>query len=122
MVYDLLWSTVTVDHSTALLIAQGEHYVCVPSGYTAVQKEAIAELAKKDKEDKKEAEKNNQAARLWITGIEAVNRTLGSEGILGEPRAFSGVGRVFDLSATPFFLKGSGYAEGTLFPWTMSDF
>jgi len=33
-----------------------------------------------------------------------------------------GVARVFDLSATPFFLSGSGYAEGTLFPWTMSDF
>jgi len=29
---------------------------------------------------------------------------------------------VLDLSATPFFLSGSGYAEGTLFPWTMSDF
>ena len=29
---------------------------------------------------------------------------------------------VFDLSATPFFLRGSGYAEGTLFPWTVSDF
>ncbi len=27
-----------------------------------------------------------------------------------------------DLSATPFFLSGSGYVEGTLFPWTMSDF
>jgi type III restriction enzyme len=33
-----------------------------------------------------------------------------------------GVARVMDLSATPFFLRGSGYAEGTLFPWTMSDF
>ena len=29
---------------------------------------------------------------------------------------------MIDLSATPFFLRGSGYAEGTLFPWTMSDF
>jgi type III restriction enzyme len=37
-----------------------------------------------------------------------------------EPQA--GRRRVFDLSATPFFLRGSGYAEGTLFPWTMSDF
>jgi hypothetical protein len=27
-----------------------------------------------------------------------------------------------DHVATPFFLRGSGYAEGTLFPWTMSDF
>ena len=33
-----------------------------------------------------------------------------------------GRSRVIDLSATPFFLSGSGYAEGTLFPWTMSDF
>ncbi len=60
-------------------------------------------------DDRKEAEKNNEAARLWISGLEAVNRKLG-------------VARVIDLSATPFFLSGSGYAEGTLFPWTMSDF
>lgn len=33
-----------------------------------------------------------------------------------------GISRVIDLSATPFFLSGSGYVEGTLFPWTMSDF
>src|SRR5206468_2617748 len=26
------------------------------------------------------------------------------------------------LSATPFFLRGSGYSEGTLFPWVVSDF
>jgi type III restriction enzyme len=60
-------------------------------------------------DDRKEAEKNNEAARLWISGLEAVNRKLG-------------VAQVIDLSATPFFLRGSGYAEGTLFPWTMSDF
>jgi len=60
-------------------------------------------------DEKKEAEKNREAARLWISGLEAVNRKLG-------------LSRVFDLSATPFFLRGSGYAEGTLFPWTMSDF
>jgi type III restriction enzyme len=51
-------------------------------------------------DEKKEAEKNNEAARLWISGLEAVNRKLG-------------VARVMDLSATPFFLSGSGYAEGT---------
>src|SRR5262245_48387623 len=60
-------------------------------------------------DERKEAEKNNEAARLWVSGLEAVNRTLG-------------LARVLDLSATPFFLRGSGYAEGTLFPWTMSDF
>ncbi len=60
-------------------------------------------------DDRKEAEKNSAAARLWISGLEAVNR-------------HQGLARVFDLSATPFFLRGSGYAEGTLFPWTLSDF
>jgi type III restriction enzyme len=60
-------------------------------------------------EEKDEAKKNNEAARLWISGIETVKRKLG-------------VRNVYDLSATPFFLRGSGYAEGTLFPWTVSDF
>lgn len=60
-------------------------------------------------DERKEAEKNKEAARLWISGLEAVKRKLG-------------LGQVFDLSATPFFLSGSGYSEGTLFPWTMSDF
>src|SRR5258708_20915793 len=60
-------------------------------------------------DDKEEAKKNNEAARLWSSGLEIVKRKLG-------------IARVMDLSATPFFLRGSGYAEGTLFPWTMSDF
>jgi type III restriction enzyme len=60
-------------------------------------------------DEKQEAQKNNKAARLWISGLEAVNRKLD-------------LARVIDLSATPFFLRGSGYAEGTLFPWTVSDF
>lgn len=38
-----------------------------------------------------------------------------------KPKKQKGAG-VIDLSATPFFLRGSGYVEGTLFPWTMSDF
>ncbi len=60
-------------------------------------------------DDRQEAESNNEAARLWISGLEIVKRKIG-------------LARVIDLSATPFFLRGSGYAEGTLFPWTMSDF
>ena len=58
---------------------------------------------------KREADDNNEAARVWISGLETVNRKLG-------------ITNVIDLSATPFFLQGSGFAEGTLFPWTMSDF
>ena len=60
-------------------------------------------------DDLREANHNREAARVWISGLEAVQGRLGLK-------------RIIDLSATPFFLRGSGYAEGTLFPWTVSDF
>jgi type III restriction enzyme len=60
-------------------------------------------------EERREAERREKDARVWISGLEAVQRKIG-------------VRNVFDLSATPFFLSGSGYAEGTLFPWVVSDF
>lgn len=60
-------------------------------------------------EAKDEAKSNREAARLWISGLEIVAQRIG-------------INKVIDLSATPFFLRGSGYAEGALFPWTMSDF
>src|SRR3970282_577752 len=59
--------------------------------------------------ERAEAKKREEEARVWMSGLEAVHRKLGLRA-------------VFDLSATPFFLKGSGYAEGTLFPWVVSDF
>lgn len=86
-----------------ILVLNDEAHHC----YREKPKEADDEELKGD--EKEEAKKNNEAARLWISGLEAVKRKLG-------------VARVFDLSATPFFLRGSGYAEGTLFPWTMCDF
>ena len=61
------------------------------------------------REEQDEAKRSNEAARLWISGLESVKRKLGIQ-------------RVIDLSATPFFLAGSGYREGSLFPWTMSNF
>ncbi|MEK7784040.1 MAG: DEAD/DEAH box helicase family protein, partial [Chloroflexota bacterium] len=60
-------------------------------------------------DDRREAEKRDEEARVWISGLEAVKSKLG-------------IRAVYDLSATPFFLKGSGYSEGTLFPWVASDF
>jgi len=60
-------------------------------------------------DDRREAEKRDEEARVWISGLEAVKSKLG-------------IRAAYDLSATPFFLKGSGYSEGTLFPWVVSDF
>ncbi|MDD4051842.1 MAG: DEAD/DEAH box helicase family protein [candidate division Zixibacteria bacterium] len=60
-------------------------------------------------DEKQEAKKREEAARVWISGIEAIKAKIG-------------VRAIYDLSATPFFLRGSGYPEGTLFGWVVSDF
>ena len=60
-------------------------------------------------DDRKEAEERDKAARVWISGVEAVKAKIG-------------VKAIYDLSATPFFLRGSGWPEATLFPWVVSDF
>jgi len=60
-------------------------------------------------EERAEAEDNSKAARVWIGGLESF-------------AAITGIRAVYDLSATPFFLRGSGYPEGRLFPWVVSDF
>jgi type III restriction enzyme len=60
-------------------------------------------------DERKDAQKRNEQARIWISGLEAIKRKLG-------------VKVVYDLSATPFFLRGSGYGEGKLFGWVVSDF
>jgi type III restriction enzyme len=71
--------------------------------------EADVEISALSGDDKQEAKKREEEARVWISGIEAVKAKIG-------------VRAIYDLSATPFFLRGSGYPEGTLFPWVASDF
>ncbi len=65
----------------------------------------VAGAAKLSKE---EAEANLEA-RVWFKGVQAVVRRVG-------------VKAIYDLSATPFYLSGSGYHEGFIYPWTVSDF
>lgn len=60
-------------------------------------------------DDLLEAKQREEEAKIWIGGLGAVQKKLG-------------IRAVYDLSATPFFLRGSGYPEGTLFPWVTSDF
>jgi type III restriction enzyme len=60
-------------------------------------------------DERAEAKQRDEEARIWISGIEAVKAKIG-------------VKAIYDLSATPFFLRGSGWPEGTLFPWVVSDF
>jgi type III restriction enzyme len=69
----------------------------------------VEEPEKLTGDDRIEAKKREEEARVWMAGLEAIHKKIGIRG-------------VYDLSATPFFLRGSGYPEGTLFPWVVSDF
>src|SRR6516165_7701585 len=73
------------------------------------QKPGQPDEAPIEAEGREEAKKNAEAARLWINGIRALGRKVNLRA-------------VYDVSATPFFLRGSGHHEGLLFPWVVSDF
>jgi type III restriction enzyme len=51
-------------------------------------------------------------ATVWIEGLDRIHKVLGGRGIR----------LCVDLSATPFYLQGSGNEVGKPFPWIVSDF
>jgi type III restriction enzyme len=62
-----------------------------------------------DDEADRDDQERNREARVWFRGLDELRRA-------------AGVKTVYDLSATPYYLKGSGYNEGFIFPWVVSDF
>lgn len=65
-------------------------------------------------EDKDLASKNDREATIWIEGLDRINKLAG-----GRRR---GIHLCVDLSATPFYIQGSGNEIGKPFPWIISDF
>lgn len=50
-----------------------------------------------------------EEATVWVGGLDKI-------------QAVRGINFCADFSATPFYIKGSGYEEGAPFPWIVSDF
>ncbi|ONH34889.1 MULTISPECIES: BPTD_3080 family restriction endonuclease [Protofrankia] len=94
--------------SSEIIVLNDEAHHCYRGRAAAVGENATTEddLAG---EEKKEAHSRNAEAGVWFSGLRHIARKIG-------------IKTVYDLSATPFFLKGSGYPEGYLFPWVVSDF
>ncbi len=59
-------------------------------------------------EEDNSAEENVRAA-VWYTGLTEISKQYK-------------VKTVYDLSATPYYLQGSGYPSYSLFPWIVTDF
>ncbi|MEF8707603.1 MAG: DEAD/DEAH box helicase family protein [Candidatus Accumulibacter propinquus] len=55
------------------------------------------------------SETENERAAVWFSGLRACARRFQ-------------VRVVYDLSATPYYLSGSGFPAYSLFPWVVSDF
>lgn len=71
--------------------------------------DAQLELAQLMADERAEAEELVEEATVWVGGLDRINKVRG-------------IKQVVDLSATPFYLKGSGYKEGDPLPWIASDF
>ena len=70
-----------------------------------------------DEQDLAEVDKDEaEEARVWLDGLDRINNCTSN------PGAKPGISVCLDLSATPFYLKGSGHPEGRPFPWIVSDF
>ena len=74
-------------------------------GHHAYRPAPVGEAVKLTAEEKADREE----ATVWVSGLDKIN-------------AACGIGLCVDLSATPFYIQGSGYPEGSPFPWIVSDF
>ena len=63
------------------------------------------------------AKKNAKEATIWIEGLDRINRLA-----RGDKRVGKGIRLCVDLSATPFYIQGSGNEVGRPLPWIVSDF
>ena len=95
------WGVGSGRRQSEILILNDEAHHCYVNKPISLEEDAEAEDS--------EAKERNLDARRWFTGIQAIARVVG-------------VKQVYDLSATPFYLAGSGYKQGFIFPWVVSDF
>lgn len=65
-------------------------------------------------EEDETVDANVREATVWIEGLDRINKALGGRN--------NGIRLCVDLSATPFYIQGSGNEVGKPFPWVVSDF
>lgn len=93
-----------------LVLNDEGHHCWRPKAYETEEDE---ELTGEELDRLKDEE---EEARVWLAGLDRINNS----GLAGKDR--QGILACVDLSATPFYLSGSGYIEGSPFPWLVSDF
>jgi type III restriction enzyme len=82
-----------------LVINDEAHHAYRPA---ALPEEVKAQLSADEIAEREEA-------TVWVSGLDRIATARG-------------INLCADFSATPFYIKGSGYEEGAPFPWIVSDF
>jgi len=85
------------ERAPIMVLNDESHHAYRPAAVAEDEKLSAAERAEREE------------ATVWISGLDTINKACG-------------VKFCVDLSATPFYLHGSGYIEGSPFPWLASDF
>lgn len=85
------------DRAPLMVLNDEAHHAYRPKLLTGTEKLSAEEKAEREE------------ATVWIAGLDRINQACG-------------IRFVVDLSATPFYLAGSGHIEGSPFPWLVADF
>ena len=91
------------------LAERGEIMVLNDEGHHAYRPALSDETRRLTADERRAAKSENENATVWVQGLDKINQARG-------------VRLCVDLSATPFYIAGSGHPEGTPFPWLVSDF
>ena len=83
------------DHGPIMVLNDEAHHAYRP----APTSRKVTANEKKDREE----------ATIWVQGLDRINTACGIQFCV-------------DMTATPFYLHGSGHVEGAPFPWIVSDF
>lgn len=97
-----------------ILVLNDEGHHCWRPNIEA--REAKAEQKEMEQEEREEFKDEVEKAKIWLQGLDRINNAglVGS----GQPCIHAAI----DLSATPFYIAGSGHPQGRPFPWLVSDF
>lgn len=93
------------DRAPIMVLNDEGHHAYRPAPVPDNQK-PDAELTR---EERQAAKAERDVATVWISGIDRIHKACGVQFCM-------------DLSATPFYIQGSGHVEGKPFPWLVSDF
>ena len=106
------------DRAPILVFNDEGHHCWRPRQADAAESEGADddESAALSREEQERLKEELVEARIWLAGLDRINNS----GIAGA--GTSGIVACVDLSATPFYLSGSGHPEGSPFPWLVADF